>query len=223
VREEGTRRVATISSRRREPASLFVASFCFAVPYGPKTAMVVNSIATSLSLGECHISNSRGPEYVVAHQRVLGIDYAHTATYRIGRVAVHLVVLDERLARVGNVANVLKADTGPSVVDHEVVVRPETVWMVGRVPAENVAPQAVTLVVVDVGVFYFDLRDGLQARTRKAQEVRILGGLVLLYSVECATGVGDPGRITARNVYRKEARVVGRAAQGSPWARAGYR
>jgi hypothetical protein len=45
---------------------------------------------------------------------------------------VHLVILDERLARGGLVAYLLEAYTGPTVVDHEVVVYPESIWMCSR-------------------------------------------------------------------------------------------
>ena len=121
---------------------------------------------------------------------------------------MHLVVLDERLARVGNVAHPLKANTGPTVVDHEVLVYPETVCMALGVVAENVAPQAVTLVIVDVGVSDLNLVDCLQARTSKAEEVRILGGVVQLNTLERAVGVGDTRRVAARDVYRLEARVT---------------
>jgi hypothetical protein len=121
---------------------------------------------------------------------------------------VHLVFLYERLARVGNVSHPLEAYTGPTVVDHEVLVYPETVRMVGGVVAENVAPDAVALVVVDIGVSDLDLRDGLQARTDEPEKVRILGGIAQLNTLEGAVGVGDACPIAARDVYRVEARVV---------------
>ena len=43
---------------------------------------------------------------------------------------MNLVVLDECFARVGNVANPLEADTGPTIVDHQVLVYPETIQVV---------------------------------------------------------------------------------------------
>jgi len=63
--------------------------------------------------------------------------------------------------------------------------------LAGGVVAVLVTPDAVALVVVDVGVPDLTLVDRLQTRTSKAQEVRILGGVVQLYAVEGAVGVGN--------------------------------
>src|ERR671920_1950032 len=163
-----------------------------------------------------NVGDDRRPEHDVTYQRVLRIVYAHTATQRIRRVAVHLVVLYERLARVGNLAHLLEAYAGPTVVDHQVLMYPETVQMVGGVVAEYVAPQAVALVVVDVGVSDLDLRDGLQTRTDEPEKVRILGDIVQLNTVERAVGVGDARPIAARDVYRIEAGGIERHAHGEP-------
>ena len=89
----------------------------------------------------------------------------------VGGVAVHLVILDERLARGGHLPHPLKAYTGPTVIDHEVVVHPETLQMVDGILAELVAPYAVALGVVNVGVLDLDLVTRLQARADKAQGV----------------------------------------------------
>jgi hypothetical protein len=164
----------------------------------------------------CDVRYGRGTEAVVLYGRVLRIMYAHTATHRIRRVGVHLVVLYERLARLGNLAHPLEAYTGPTVVDHQVLMYPETIQMVGGVVAELVAPQAVALVVVDVGVSYLNLVDGLQARTDEPEEVRILGGVAQLNTLERAVCVGDARPIGARDVYRVEAGGIGRHAHGEP-------
>src|ERR687893_3158467 len=112
---------------------------------------------------------------VVAYSRVLGVANRYATALCIAvRVTVHLVVRDECFASVG-AANALKADTGPTVVDHEVVVYPETVRMAGRVLAGVVAPDAVALRVVNVGVLDLDLVTRLQACADNAKSIRYEG------------------------------------------------
>jgi hypothetical protein len=107
---------------------------------------------------------------VVLNGRVLDVAHRNATAIFVGRVAVHLVVLDERLPRGGLVAHPLEAYSGPTVVDHEVVVYPETLWMCsgGGVLAVVVAPQAVALRIVNVGVLDLDLITRLQARADNA-------------------------------------------------------
>ena len=82
--------------------------------------------------------------------------------------------------------------------------------------AELVAPQAVTLIVVDVGVSHLDLRDRLQARTDQPEEVSVISSVVQLDTVKRAVGVGDASPNGARYVYGVEAAGVGSQAIASP-------
>jgi hypothetical protein len=82
-------------------------------------------------------------------------------------IVVYLVVLDERLARGGHAAHFFEAYARPTVVDHEVVVHPETVRVAVRVVAEVIAPQAVASRIVNVGVLDLDLVTRLHTRSDK--------------------------------------------------------
>ena len=113
---------------------------------------------------------------------------------------MYLVVLDERLARVGNLAHPLEADTGRSLLTTRLsCIQKPWGWSCSSESTELVAPQAVALVVVDVGVSDLNFRDGLQARTNEPEEVRILGGIAQLYTVERAVGVGDASPLITRS------------------------
>ena len=69
---------------------------------------------------------------VVLYGRILGVaNRDATALFIAGRVAAHFVVFDECFAS-GGPAYLLEADAGPTVVDHEVVVYPETVRVVSE-------------------------------------------------------------------------------------------
>src|ERR687897_406158 len=110
----------------------------------------------------------RSAKVVVPYGRILGITHGDATPVGMEGIVVYFVVLDERLARGGHAAYLLEAYAGPTVVDHEVVVYPETVRVTVRVVAEVVAPQAVALRIVNVGVLDLDLVTRLHTRSDKA-------------------------------------------------------
>ena len=124
---------------------------------------------------------------------------------------MHVIVLDKRrLASGKHVAHPLKADTGATIVDHEAVMYPVlAIAKIGlSVLAELITPETVDLVVVDVAVADVHFIYGLDASSRKAEEVGIVGSIKDLRTVKESVATGHTHSVRTRDLDTVEHGLV---------------